>query len=146
VLFYRRRKNLSDAYTGGCACGAIRYEISAEPIEMNDCQCRQCQRKSGTGHGSYLTFPRPAVKAEGEAKHWDVVGDGGTIKSRAFCPTCGSPVYLTFPGIPEIFIVHAGSLDDPTRYKPQKVFWTAAGHAWDRLDPSAQKFDKMPPR
>ena len=105
---------MSDAYTGGCACGAIRYEISAEPIEMNDCQCRQCQRKSGTGHGSYLTFPRPAVKAEGEAKHWDVVGDGGTIKSRAFCPTCGSPVYLTFPGIPEIFIVHAGSLDDPS--------------------------------
>ena len=45
-------------YTGGCACGAIRYEISAEPIFMNHCQCRDCQRESGTGHGSYLTFPR----------------------------------------------------------------------------------------
>jgi hypothetical protein len=85
------------------------------------------------------------VKAEGEAKHWVVVGDGGTVKSRAFCPTCGSPVYLTFPDIPEIFIVHAGSLDDPSRYKPQKVLWTAAGHAWDHLDPAAVKFDRMPP-
>ena len=48
---------MSEAYTGGCACGAIRYEISGEPMVMNDCQCRDCQRKSGTGHGSYLTFP-----------------------------------------------------------------------------------------
>ena len=44
---------MSKPYTGGCACGAIRYEISAEPIAMNDCQCRDCQRTSGAGHGSY---------------------------------------------------------------------------------------------
>jgi hypothetical protein len=43
---------MSETYTGGCACGAIRYEISAEPVVMNDCQCRQCQRESGTGHGA----------------------------------------------------------------------------------------------
>ena len=59
---------MSEAYTGGCACGAIRYEISGEPMVMNDCQCRDCQRKSGTGHGSYLTFPRTGVKLKGEAK------------------------------------------------------------------------------
>ena len=47
---------MSKAFTGGCACGAIRYEIPAEPLVMSDCQCRDCQRKSGTGHGSYLTF------------------------------------------------------------------------------------------
>lgn len=45
------------AYTGGCACGAVRFEISGEPMVQADCQCRDCQRKSGTGHGSYLTFP-----------------------------------------------------------------------------------------
>src|SRR5271168_3055253 len=63
---------MSAAYTGGCACGAVRYEISAEPIFMNDCQCRDCQRTSGTGHGSYLTFPsRAQVKLAGEATRWD---------------------------------------------------------------------------
>ncbi len=36
---------MSEVYTGGCACGAIRYEISAEPVVMNDCQCRDCQRR-----------------------------------------------------------------------------------------------------
>ena len=37
---------MNTPYTGGCACGAIRYSISAEPAVMNDCQCRQCQRDS----------------------------------------------------------------------------------------------------
>ena len=49
---------MSEPFTGGCACGAIRYEISGEPLVQFDCQCRDCQRMSGTGHGSYLAFPR----------------------------------------------------------------------------------------
>ena len=48
---------MSEAYTGRCGCGAIRHEISGEPVVMNHCQCSDCERKSGTGHGSYLTFP-----------------------------------------------------------------------------------------
>ena len=138
---------MSEAYTGGCACGAIRYEISDEPIAQNDCQCRDCQRKSGTGHGSYLTFPdKRRVKLEGEATHWDIVADSGAVKTRAFCPTCGSPVSLTFRAAPDLFTIHAASLDDPSRYKPQAVTYAIRGHAWDHLDPALPKFDKMPPR
>jgi hypothetical protein len=137
---------MSEAYTGGCACEAIRYEISGEPLVMVDCQCRDCQRKSGTGHGSYLAFPRTNVRLSGEAKHWDLVGDSGNVKTRAFCPQCGSPVYMTFVANPAVFAVHAASLDDPARYKPQMVTYAVRGHAWDKLDPALPKFDRMPPR
>jgi hypothetical protein len=137
---------MSDPYTGGCACGEIRYEISDEPMFQNDCQCSDCQRMSGAGHGSYLTFPdRRRVELEGEATHWDIVGDSGSVKTRAFCTACGSPVYLTFTARPELFTVHAASLDEPNRYKPQAVTYTVRGYAWDHLDPALPKFDKMPP-
>jgi hypothetical protein len=136
---------MSDAYTGGCACGAIRYQISAEPVFMNDCQCRDCTHESGTGHQSHLTFPRAAVKLTGQAKHWDMVADSGNVKTRAFCPACGSPVYLTFAAMPEFFSVRAASLDDPGRYKPQVVTYGVRGHAWDHLDPALPKFERMPP-
>jgi hypothetical protein len=137
---------MSQAYTGGCACGAIRYEVSAEPIFANHCQCLDCQHKSGTGHGSYLTFPsRGAVALTGQAKHWDMVGDSGNVKTRGFCPACGCPVYLTFAAMPELFTIHAASLDDPSRFKPQVVTYAVRGHAWDQLDPALPKFDKMPP-
>ena len=136
---------MSEAYTGGCACGAIRYEISAEPVFSNDCQCRDCQRESGTGHQSHLTFMRSAVKLTGEAKHWDMVADSGNTKTRAFCPTCGSPVYLTFAAMPDMFAVRAASLDDPSRYQPQVVTYGVRGHIWDHLDPALPKFERMPP-
>ena len=138
---------MSEAYTGGCACGAIRYEARSEPIFENHCQCRDCQRRSGTGHGSYLTFPRRAeVKITGEAASWRVAGDSGNKKIHAFCPTCGAPVYLTFAAMPDLIAVHAASLDDPGRFKPRVVTYNVRGYAWDTLDPSLQKFEKMPPR
>lgn len=136
---------MSEPYKGGCACGAIRYEIAGEPLVMNDCQCRDCQRKSGTGRGSYLTFPsRDAVTLTGAAALWDIVADSGNVKTRAFCPTCGSPVYLTFSAMPELFTIHAASLDDPGRYNPQMVTYAVRGHRWDRLDPALPKFERMP--
>jgi len=133
-------------YTGGCACGAIRYEIPGEPLVMNDCQCLDCQRRSGTGHGSYLTFAgRAAVALKGKGTQWAVTGDSGNVKNHVFCSTCGSPVYLTFSAMPELFTIHAASLDEPHRYRPQVVTYAARGHAWDHVDPAIPKFEKMPP-
>jgi hypothetical protein len=60
---------MTQPYTGGCACGAIRYATRHAPVFQNHCQCRDCQRRSGTGHGSWLTFPaRSEMTISGEAK------------------------------------------------------------------------------
>ncbi|WP_432726070.1 GFA family protein [Variovorax sp. W6] len=131
-------------YTGGCACGAIRYEIPSEPIFQNHCQCLDCQHKSGTGHGSYLSFVRGGTRQTGQATLWDMVGDSGNVKTRAFCPTCGSPVYMTYVAMPDVITVHAASLDDPSRFKPQAVTYGVRGYEWDFLDPALVKFDRMP--
>jgi hypothetical protein len=136
---------MSKPYRGGCACGAIRYETASEPIFENHCQCRDCQMRSGTGHGSYLTFARRDDMAiTGEARIWRVAADNGNEKLHAFCPTCGTPVYVTFAAAPEPIAVHAASLDDPDRFKPQVVTYAIRGHAWDMLDTALVKFDKMP--
>ena len=136
---------MSDVYTGGCACGAIRYEIPGEPIFMNHCQCRDCQQQSGTGHGSYLTFASQGVKVTGDATTWDMVGDSGNVKTRGFCPRCGTAVHLRFAAMPQIFTVHAASLDEPGRFKPQVVTYHMRALAWDHLDPDLPTFGKMPP-
>lgn len=132
-------------YTGGCACGAIRYSIAGEPLFSNHCQCRDCQRESGSGHGSYATFARAGVTVTGAAKTWDMVGDSGNVKTRAFCPTCGLAVYMTFAAMPDIFTIRAASLDEPVRYKPQVVTYAARAYDWDHLDSSLTKFETMPP-
>lgn len=136
---------MNKPYTGGCACGGIRYHIAAEPLAMIDCQCRDCQQESGTGHASHLVFRREGVTLTGEAALWEMVADSGNRKSRAFCPTCGSPVSMTFAAMPDLVTIRAASLDDPGRYQPQMVTYAMRGHAWDHLDPALPTFERMPP-
>ena len=135
---------MSEAYQGGCGCGAVRYEISGVPVFQNHCQCRDCQRKSGTGHGSYLTVNREGVKVTGAAKGWDIVADSGNVKTSFFCPTCGSALYITFKAMPQFMAVHAASLDDPARFRPQAVTYASRALSWDKLDSTLQSFAKMP--
>ena len=137
---------MSEAYSGGCACGAVRYEISGEPVFMNHCQCLDCQRRSGTGHGSYLTFTgKQGVKLDRQ---------GDALRRRRRQRQCEDAQLLSglrvaglsdLCGDAGLFTVHAASLDDPARFKPQAVTYGMRGYAWDHLDPAVPKFDKMPP-
>lgn len=137
---------MTKPYTGRCACGAIRYEIRAESVFANECQCRHCQQRSGSGHGSYMAFAtRADVSLNGQPKEWDIRGDSGNVKRHAFCPTCGTPVFLTIPAAPDLFILAAGSLDEPARYNPQVVTYARSAQPWDRVDPALTAFARMPP-
>lgn len=122
--------------TGRCACGAIHYSIIAEPGFAFHCQCRQCQRASGTGHASLFVVPKDAVALEGELKFFAQTADDGATISRGFCPDCGSPLLGKSTGFPDVLIVTAASLDDPTRFTPQKVVFSASAQPWDHVDPA----------
>lgn len=130
---------------GGCHCGAIRYEAACEPIFMGHCQCTDCAAFSGTGHGSHIAFPKPAVSITGEAKVYDAPADSGNIVGRAFCPDCGAPVYSLNSGMPDMIIFRPTSLDDPSGFVPQLVVYTKSGHAWDDINPALPSFETMPP-
>ncbi|GBF39217.1 glutathione-dependent formaldehyde-activating GFA [Leptospira johnsonii] len=80
----------------------------------------------------------------GEATHWEVAGDSGNKKIHSFCPVCGTPVYLRFAAMPDLIAVHAGSLDEPSRFAPHTLTYKVRGLAWDSIDPSLQSFEKMP--
>jgi hypothetical protein len=84
------------------------------------------------------------VSVTGQASTWRVAGDSGNEKIHAFCPTCGTPVYLSFVAMPELFAVTATSLDDPGQFHPQALTYAVRGLAWDRMDPAIPAFERMP--
>ena len=136
---------MSTTYHGGCRCGAIRYEIAAEPMFAGHCQCLDCQRETGGGHASFMAFPADAVKLTGTPRFYEARADSGNTIRRGFCPTCGSPVVGRTSRMPDMMTISAGSLDDPSVFKPQFVVYTSRGHAWDLVDPALPSFPKMPP-
>jgi hypothetical protein len=70
-------------FTGGCACGALRYECSAEPVLSWKCHCRDCQHASGSAFCAVLYVPKEALRITGEDKYYDVQGESGNTVSRS---------------------------------------------------------------
>jgi hypothetical protein len=131
-------------FTGGCLCGNIRYECSAEPIVMGNCHCRDCQKATGTAYAAAMLVPRHAVTVTGDVKYYNVTGDSGGIVDRGFCPNCGSRLFSKPPN-PELMGIMAGSLDDPSWFGPTIDVYAASAQPWDCMNPDLPKFDKMPP-
>ena len=131
-------------FSGGCACGAIRYECSAEPVVSWQCHCRDCQRARGSAFYAVLYVPKAALSIAGESKYYDVKGESGTTVSRGFCPRCGSPVLAKASGWPEFIAVCAASLDDPSWFSPVVDIWTSSAQPWDYLNPRSSKYARQP--
>ena len=131
--------------TGGCACGAIRYECSAEPMMALNCYCRDCQRSGGVAMASIMAMPKDTVKIlKGEARFYDVVGESGKKVSRGFCSNCGSPLFTKLEAVPTILGIKAGSLDDPNQFKPGANIYTSSAPTWAPMSEGLKKFPKMP--
>jgi len=133
-------------FSGGCACGAVRYQCSAEPIAMINCHCRDCQRSSGTAFSSVVVVPASAVKIlNGQAKYHVVRSESGNQVRRGFCSECGSPLFAESSVRSDILAIKAGSLDDPSWFKPKADIWTASAQSWDYMNPDLAKVAKHPP-
>jgi hypothetical protein len=137
---------MSGSITGGCLCGAVRYECAAEPVAAGHCHCEDCRRTSGTGHGSHMAVPAAAFALSGEVKTFDKPADSGNVVGRAFCPTCGGAVYSVNSGNKDLVFLRASSLNDLEVFKPQLVVYAAKAASWDLVDPSLPAFEEMPPK
>ena len=102
--------------TGGCLCGAVRYEANEPLVKGGVCHCRVCQKTTGSAFGVVLMFPRTAFRfTKGEPKRYR----SSSIMEKCFCPHCGSPLtdqYLVWKNArcnPDTVFVLIGTLDKP---------------------------------
>lgn len=132
-------------YSGGCSCGNIRYECSAEPFAMLNCHCRECQRASGGAYSGGFFVNRSDFKLlQGQAKYYELTADSGHKVRRGFCPDCGSQLFAEGDGNPDLVVIKPASLDESSWYKPQLDIYTAEAQPWDLMDPALPKFPGMP--
>jgi hypothetical protein len=127
-------------FTGGCACGAVRYEVVADPFMALNCHCRDCQRASGSAYASAIFVSADAFRfTKGAPKYHASIAESGNRVARGFCPECGSPVVATQAAYP-IFVIYASSLDDPSGHRPTMDIFTSRAQPWDHMDPALPKY------
>src|SRR5258705_12589413 len=102
-------------FSGGCACGAIRYESTTEPVIMLHCHCRDCQQSSGGPFSSFVVVPTEAFKLmQGSLRFHASPSEMGGKTRRGFCPECGSPIMGKADLVPNLCAIRTASLDDPS--------------------------------
>jgi hypothetical protein len=136
---------MSAPFLGSCACGAIRYSADGEPLFSMNCHCRDCQRETGSGYTAVLAVRSATFRVtQGTPKYFELTADSGHTTTRAFCPDCGSPLF-GLPGIsPDMVTIRAGSLDDPSVFRPAQDIYTASAQPWDYMNPDLPKSPKLP--
>jgi len=112
------------AITGGCQCGAVRYEVLAEPLEIYVCHCRECRRQSASAFGiSVIVSAGAFCLKQGTVATWHRSTDSGRQLDCTFCPTCGTRIQHANPG-GDIVSVKGGSLDEPVDLTKAVHIWT----------------------
>jgi hypothetical protein len=122
---------MTTRFSGGCACGAIRYECTAEPVRVYHCHCTDCHKATGSAFHTGLLMSRQDVTFSGvEPKTWDRPTDSGNVVTEAFCGTCGSPIYVCSTARTTHMPIKAGSLDDPKSVRAGTQIWTRSAVPW----------------
>jgi hypothetical protein len=116
--------------TGGCNCGAVRFEVT-EPFQASMyCHCTRCQRRTGTSasvNGRTTPDAFRIVQGEDQIRAWDPPG-GGAVKH--FCGACGSAL---FSRSPDSIGVRLGAVDGDPGIRPSYRQYTAYAAAWEPI-------------
>lgn len=112
--------------TGGCQCGAVRYEWTEPPKHASVCYCRMCQKASGQPFMAFAGGRREHLRFTAGAP---AVFRSSNLAERGFCAACGTPLTYAFDGTGRISVT-MGSLDDPEAVRPQHQYGIESKVAW----------------
>lgn len=129
-------------YRGGCACGAIRVELAAEPAGPYQCFCRQCQSVSGGNAAIFVMLPRKDFHiVEGEPVSHEQETGSGREASRSFCGRCGTPIFSEPRSAEGMVAVKLGAIEKAPWESVKAIFWTSEMPRWAIIDPNAKQFE-----
>jgi hypothetical protein len=126
---------------GGCACGAVRYRLTSEPMFVHCCHCLNCQRQSGSAFVINLLIEADRFELiAGDPQPVDAPRDDGSSQRIYRCPTCEIAIFSEY-GRPEVRFVRGGTLDDTRSFAPDVHIFTRSKLDWVGLPEDAAVFD-----
>ncbi len=127
---------------GGCACGAVRYRLTSEPMFIHCCHCVNCQCQSGSAFAANLLIEASRVEIlAGTPQLIDVPSADGAAQRIFRCQDCQVAVFGQ-DARGALRYVRAGTLDDPTDVRPDVHIYTRSKVSWVTLPPATPAFEE----
>lgn len=116
---------------GGCACGALRYALSAAPLMIYNCHCANCQKITGSAFTVAATVLESALAfTAGAPKRTAWKADSGNERFGLFCGDCGSRIANGQTPSIGMLSLRAGTFDDTSWVEPAGDIWTKSAQGW----------------
>ena len=133
--------------TGGCYCGALRYEISGAIPWRALCLCRTCQKISGGAGNLFVGMDDSDFRyVRGKPRRFTRKG-ADAAPTREFCGECGVHIAARSPRAPRGIVIKVGTLDDPSVFEgPRIAFWTQEKQAFHMIPDGAIPYATVPGR
>jgi hypothetical protein len=131
-------------YTGGCLCGALRYEARGEPLYMGHCYCADCRKASGSGFIPFMAFAADVLTFSAPTRTFVCRSARGSDAVRNSCPVCASLVFGGPVGETDSHTIYAGSLDDPSVFHPKVAIFVKGRPDWAVIPEELTVFDGLP--
>ena len=131
--------------TGGCGCGAVRFEVSQPFLSAGYCHCTRCQRRTGAAASANARAVPGSVRivqGEDELRAW--APEGG--REKVFCVRCGSALFSRDRGTTDHTGVRLGAIDGDPGVRPQSHAFVAYAAVWEPLpDDGLPRYDEARP-
>ena len=127
---------------GGCACGKVRYRLTAPPLIVHCCHCRDCQRQTGSAFvlNALIETDRIAVLF-GAPEPVQIPTDSGRPHEIFRCPKCQTAVWSDYGRRRVLRFVRVGTLDDPSALAPDVHIYARSKLPWIRLPEGVPAFE-----
>jgi hypothetical protein len=141
------RKAAATKLEGRCSCGEVRYRLTAPPLIVHACHCRDCQRITGGAFVINLWIETRFVESLGAApQSYLLKGGSGAPHEVFFCGKCGTYLWSHYGGRRETTFVRAGTLEKPAAVAPDVHIYTRSKVPWLTLPagvPAYRSFYKI---
>lgn len=128
--------------SGGCGCGGLRYRLTAEPMIVHCCHCKDCQRQTGSAFVINAIIERDAIEIEqGNTVIYTMPSDSGRPHDLYRCEDCGTTVWSDYGRRKTMLFVRVGPLEEPDRLPPDVHIFTRSKLAWVGLPENIPAFD-----
>ena len=127
----RKTVSMSEPLTGGCLCGAVRFEVSAPPTDAGYCHCTRCQRRSGTAVSAQAHIDSSTFELlDGEVTWWRHADGGG---EKGFCAICGGHLFSRNPDDLTRLNVRMAAFDRDPGVRPSYRAFVAYAAPWEPI-------------
>ncbi len=116
---------------GGCHCGNITFVAEIDPDKVTVCHCTDCQTFTGSAFRVVVRAPRDKFEVRGgKLKTYIKTAESGVKRVQAFCPECGTSIYSTNVGEPQVFGLRIGTIRQRGELRPAKQQWCRSALGW----------------